>query len=67
MVTTTTVSRRVTDEEPSGFDPVDVRWDDDGHLVLDQDEGTISMQREHAAAVARAITDALTDEGARGS
>lgn len=64
MVTTTTVSRRVTDEEPSGFDPVDVSWDEDGWLNLDQGNDQVSMHREHAAAVARAITEALTDEGA---
>lgn len=66
MVTATTVARRVIDQEPNAFDPVDVSWSDDGWLDLDQGVATISVRREHAAAVARAISDALTDEGSPG-
>lgn len=64
MATTTTVARRVTDQEPNAFRPVDVAWDEDGWLKVQQEDDVIALRRDHAAAVARAITDALTDEGA---
>ena len=61
MTVTTLISRTIIDEEPTGSNPVQVHWTDEGWISINQDNDSVLLRPECAAAVAQALTDALTD------